>query len=70
MIPSPGDTFEVYKIVGMPEAMNPAEGYTANWNNKAATADEGNNFGRQFRHIFILERLRRRTRGTAPSSAS
>ena len=41
----------------MPEAVNPAEGYTANWNNKAATKDEGNNFGRQFRHIFILERL-------------
>ena len=41
----------------MPEAINPAEGYTANWNNKAATADEGDNFGRQFRHIFILERL-------------
>ena len=29
----------------------------ANWNNKAATADEGNNFGRLCRHIFILERL-------------
>ena len=57
VIPSPGDTFEVYKIVGMPEAINPAEGYTANWNNKSATADEGSNFGRQFRHIFILERL-------------
>jgi hypothetical protein len=57
VIPSPGDAFEVYKIVGMPEAVNPAEGYTANWNNKAATADEGNNFGRLFRHIFILQRL-------------
>lgn len=55
--PSGGDTFEVYKIVAMPEVINPAEGYTANWNNKQATADEGNNFGRQFRHIFILERL-------------
>ena len=41
----------------MPEAINPAEGYMANWNNKAATADDGDNFGRQFRHIFILERL-------------
>jgi hypothetical protein len=29
----------------------------ANWNNKSATADDGNNFGRLFRHIFILERL-------------
>jgi hypothetical protein len=55
--PAPGDRFEIAKIVGMPEAINPAEGYTANWNNKAATKDEGNNFGRQFRHIFILERL-------------
>src|SRR5262249_51456121 len=55
--PTAGDTFEVYQIVGMPEAINPSEGYTANWNNKAATADEGNNFGRQFRHLFILERL-------------
>jgi hypothetical protein len=55
--PSPGDAFEVYEIVAMPEAINPAEGYAANWNNKAATADEGDDFGRQFRHIFILERL-------------
>jgi hypothetical protein len=55
--PSAGDTFEVSEILGMPEAVNPADGYMANWNNKAATADEGENFGRQFRHIFILERL-------------
>ncbi|HWP64865.1 MAG TPA: penicillin acylase family protein [Candidatus Limnocylindria bacterium] len=55
--PAPGDLFEVSEIVAMPEAMNPSEGYMANWNNKAATADEGENFGRQFRHIFILERL-------------
>ncbi|HEY0299920.1 MAG TPA: penicillin acylase family protein, partial [Rhizomicrobium sp.] len=55
--PSPGDAFEVYAIVAMPEAINPAEGYMANWNNKAATADDGNNFGRLWRHIFILERL-------------
>lgn len=57
VIPSAGDTFEVSEILGMPEAINPAEGYMANWNNKAATADEGENFGRQFRHIFILEQL-------------
>jgi hypothetical protein len=57
VIPAPGDTFEVSELVAMPEAVNPAEGYLANWNNKAATADDGNNFGRQFRHIFILERL-------------
>ena len=56
-IPAAGDAFEVYAIVGMPEAINPAEGYMANWNNKAATADEGNNFGRLWRHIFILEHL-------------
>jgi hypothetical protein len=57
VVPAAGDTFEVYEIAGMPEAINPAEGYMANWNNKAATADEGENFGRQFRHLFILERL-------------
>src|SRR6185369_9661042 len=55
--PSPGDTFEVYPIVGMPEAVNPSQGYMANWNNKAATADDGNNFGRLWRHLFILEHL-------------
>lgn len=59
--PSAGDTFEVYPIVAMPEAVNPAEGYMANWNNKAATADDGNNFGRLWRHIFILERLANET---------
>jgi hypothetical protein len=49
----------------MPEAINPAQGYTANWNNKAATADENNGFsddvgrgfGREFRSAFIAERL-------------
>lgn len=57
VLPAAGDTFEVAEIVAMPEAINPAEGYVSNWNNKAATADEGENFGRQFRHIFIHERL-------------
>lgn len=57
VVPSPGDAFEVYAIVAMPEAINPAEGYMANWNNKAATADDANNFGRLWRHVFILERL-------------
>ncbi len=64
-VPSPGDLFEVYEIVAMPETINPAQGYTANWNNKAATADdnnaggagEGRGFGREFRSTFILERL-------------
>lgn len=55
--PGAGDTFEVYEIAAMPEAVNPAEGYTANWNNKAATADEGDGFGRQHRSLDILERL-------------
>jgi hypothetical protein len=41
----------------MPEAVNPSEGYTANWNNKAGTADDGENFGREHRVTFILERL-------------
>lgn len=55
--PTPGDAFEVSEIAAMPEAINPSEGYMANWNNKAATADEGSNFGRQHRNIFIAERL-------------
>jgi hypothetical protein len=54
--PAPGDTFEVYEIVGFPEAINPASGYSGNWNNKAATADFGP-LGRQHRVIDILERL-------------
>lgn len=55
--PANGDTFEVYEIVAMPEAINPSEGYTSNWNNKAATADDGDGFGRQHRSADILERL-------------
>ena len=57
VVPSAGDLFEVYEIIAMPEAINPPAGYTANWNNKAATADDGRLFGRQQRVIFILERL-------------
>jgi hypothetical protein len=57
VIPAPGDSFEVQEIVAMPEAINPAEGYIANWNNKAATADDGSGFGRNHRVAFILERL-------------
>jgi hypothetical protein len=56
-VPSPGDLFEVYEIVAMPEAINPSQGYTGNWNNKAATADDGSGFGREFRSTFIVERL-------------
>ncbi len=55
--PGVGDTFEIYEIAAMPEAVNATEGYTANWNNKAATADEGDQFGRQHRNVDILERL-------------
>ena len=56
-VPSPGDTFMIQEIVGMPETINPAEGYMANWNNKAATADDGRDFGRNQRVAFIMERL-------------
>lgn len=55
--PAAGDRFEVYEIVAMPEAINPMEGYSANWNNKGATADDGRGFGRNHRVAFILERL-------------
>jgi hypothetical protein len=41
----------------MPEVINPSEGYFANWNNKAATADDGSGFGRSHRVAFITERL-------------
>ncbi len=57
IVPSPGDLFEVYEIVAMPEAINPPNGYTANWNNKAATSDDGDDFGREHRSTFIMERL-------------
>jgi len=55
--PSPGDLFEVYEIVAMPEAINPSQGYTGNWNNKAATADDGLGFGREYRSTFVVERV-------------
>jgi hypothetical protein len=57
VVPAPGDTYEVQAIVAMAEAINPAEGYTANWNNKAATADDVDGFGRNHRVDFILEAL-------------
>jgi hypothetical protein len=57
VVPSAGDLFEVYEIVAMPEAINPSQGYTGSWNNKAATADDGQGFGREFRSIFVMERL-------------
>jgi hypothetical protein len=55
--PAAGDHYEIYEIVGMPEAVNPSEGYLANWNNKASNSDDGDNFGREHRVTFILERL-------------
>jgi hypothetical protein len=55
--PAPGDTFDISEIVAMPEAINPSQGYFANWNNKAATADDGSGFGRNHRVAFITERL-------------
>jgi hypothetical protein len=55
--PANGDTFEIYEIVALPEAVNPSEGYTANWNNKATVSDDGSQFGRNHRTAFILERL-------------
>lgn len=55
-VPSPGDLFEVYEVYAMAEAINPPQGYSANWNNKAATADDSP-FGRENRSSFILERL-------------
>jgi acyl-homoserine lactone acylase PvdQ len=54
--PAPGDLYEVMEVIAMPEAINPSEGYTANWNGKASVATTPPN-GREFRHIFILQRL-------------
>jgi acyl-homoserine lactone acylase PvdQ len=56
VVPAAGDTYEVMEVIATPEAINPTEGYTANWNGKASVASIPPN-GRLFRHIFILERL-------------
>jgi hypothetical protein len=56
VVPAPGDAYEVMETIAVPEAINPAEGYTANWNGKASVATTPPT-GREFRHIFILERL-------------
>jgi hypothetical protein len=56
VVPAPGDTYEVMEIIAVPEAINPIEGYTANWNGKASRATTPVT-GREFRHTFILERL-------------
>ncbi len=59
VVPSPGDTYAVYEIWAMPEAMNPAEGFTANWNNKQAVANDVmlSKNGRNHRVEVILEQL-------------
>jgi acyl-homoserine lactone acylase PvdQ len=54
--PAAGDLYEVLEVIAMPEAINPSEGYTANWNGKASVATTPPT-GREFRHAFILERL-------------
>jgi hypothetical protein len=54
--PAAGDLYEVLEVIAMPEAINPGEGYTANWNGKASVATTPTT-GREFRHTFILERL-------------
>jgi hypothetical protein len=56
VVPAPGDRYEVMETIAVPEAINPSEGYTANWNGKASRATTPPT-GREFRHIFILERL-------------
>ncbi len=59
VIPSTGDTYVVYQIYAMPEAVNPSEGFSANWNNKQAVANDimlGEN-GRNHRVELILEQL-------------
>ncbi len=56
VVPVPGDLYEVMETIAVPEAINPGEGYTANWNGKASVATTPPT-GREFRHIFILERL-------------
>ena len=59
VVPSAGDTYAIYEIWAMPEAMNPAEGFTANWNNKQTVANEVmlSKNGRNHRVEVILEQL-------------
>jgi hypothetical protein len=56
VVPAAGDLYELLEVIAMPEAINPSEGYTANWNGKASVATTPAT-GREFRHIFLLERL-------------
>jgi hypothetical protein len=54
--PAVGDTYEVMEVIATPEAINPSQGYTANWNGKASKATVTVT-GREYRHTFILQRL-------------
>jgi hypothetical protein len=56
VVPAAGDIYEVMEVIATPEAINPSEGYTANWNGKASVATTPAT-GREFRHTFILQRL-------------
>jgi hypothetical protein len=58
-IPANGDTYEVYEVWATPEAMNPSEGFTANWNNKQSKANDImlSQNGRNHRVEAILEQL-------------
>jgi hypothetical protein len=58
-LPANGDTYEVYEVWATPEALNPSEGFTANWNNKQAKANEImlSQNGRNHRVEAILEQL-------------
>jgi hypothetical protein len=58
-LPAAGDTYEVYEIWATPEAMNPTEGFTANWNNKQSKANDImlSQNGRNHRVEAILEQM-------------
>jgi len=58
-MPANGDTYEVYEIWATPEAMNPTEGFTANWNNKQSKANDImlSQNGRNHRVEAILEQM-------------
>jgi hypothetical protein len=60
VVPSAGDAYEIYEIWATPEAMNPTEGFTANWNNKQAKANEImlSQNGRNHRVELLLEQLK------------
>ncbi len=60
VVPSVGDTFALYEVWAIPEVINPAEGYAANWDNKLSVATDQILFhgaGRNVWLAFILENL-------------